>query len=322
MKVSQETEAAVQQSPLKFAVVVFSYNRGAHLRSCLEILERAWPEVPVEVVDDGSDDPEVLKVLDDYAGRIVVERIDVENKAKYGNLYVNMQRVYERTDDNTLLVCLQDDTQLIRRVTDADRQEILDHLKKHPNVAIMSPAFQRGTISAKALSELNYDADQQVYFFNRPKPKVAGMHYSDVALFHVGRLRKAGWRFIEDEFANDTQARDLFGRMPYLPCPWAMWVPNAPAYRNRSKNLAWRLGERWSRCGLYPFALMSDEQVVSMRTRDFETAKPVADDFLQLADGRELPHPWAYDPLKRWRLLRRLNEFEEWIKRVRKVLGI
>ena len=109
--------------------------------------------------------------------------------------------------------------------------------------------------------------------------------------------------------------------MAYLPCPWAMWVPNAPAYRNRAKTLAWRLGERWSRSGLYPFELMASAQVDAMRARDFEADKPVADRFLTLAGGRELPHPWAYDPLKRWRILRRLNEFEEWIKRVRKALG-
>lgn len=306
---------------MNFAVAVFSFNRGAHLRNCLRSIDRGWPGVNLHIVDDGSDDPEVAAVLGDYAGRAHIDRVDVLNKAKNGNLYRNMQRVYERLPDSTLLVCLQDDTQLVRSVTDHDRKEILDYLESYPSTAILSPAFQRGTISARALSELQFDPARQMFFFNRPNPKVAGMHYSDVALFHVGRLRQAGWTFIEDEFANDKQARALFGPMPYLPCPWAMWVPNAPAYRNRSKTFAWRLGERWSRSGLYPFELMTPAQVEAMRVRDFDAAKPIADQFLTLADGRELPHPWAYDPLKRWRILRRLNELEEWIKRTRSVLG-
>jgi len=306
---------------MNFAVAVFSFNRGTHLRNCLHSIEQGWPGVSLHLVDDGSDDPEVAQVLAEYANRAQVERVDVLNKSKNGNLYRNMQRVYERLSDDTLLVCLQDDTQLTRTVTDADRAEIVDYLDANPGSAILSPAFQRGTISARALSDLQYDSAHHMYFFNRPSPKVAGMHYSDVAMFHVGRLRQAQWRFIEDEFANDKQARDLFGQMAYLPCPWAMWVPNAPAYRNRAKTLAWRLGERWSRSGLYPFELMASAKVDAMRVRDFEADKPVADRFLTLAGGRELPHPWAYDPLKRWRILRRLNEFEEWIKRVRKALG-
>lgn len=298
-------------------IFVFSFNRGPYLANCIASIERCAPQAEVTIYDDASDDPETLRVLEQLGERCRIVRRKESTKARHGSLYDNMQDALDSIGDDRIIAFLQDDTQMIRPFDDADRAFIDGYFERHEDAAFLAPVFLRGTIRPKRLADFQYDAAEQVYCFVQDGQKVAGTYYSDIALLHTGRLRAAGWRFHADEFENELQAQQHFGRMGYLRDPFAMWVPNARAYRNRSKTLAFRLGERFSRSGLYPLQIMDPPAVAAMRQRDAANDKPLPERFLSLADGQTLPEPWPFNPLKRSRLLRRLNEFEEWMKRRR-----
>lgn len=298
------------------SIFVFSFNRGPYLANCIASIERCAPDASVTIYDDASDDPETLRILDRLAGRCQIVRRSQSTKARHGSLYDNMQDALDSVTDGRVIAFLQDDTQMIRPFDARDRAFIDDHFSRHEDAAFLAPVFLRGTIRPKRLADFQFDEADQVYRFVQDGQKVAGTYYSDIALLHTGRLHAMGWRFHADEFENELQAHRHFGRMGYMRDPFAMWVPNARAYRNRSKTLAFRLGERFSRSGLYPLQILEPEEVAAMRQRDAANDKPLPEPFLTLAEGT-LPEPWPFNPLKRSRLLRRLNEFEEWMKRVR-----
>lgn len=297
-------------------IFVFSFNRGPYLANAIDTLARCCPGVPVTIYDDASDDPETCAVLDTLEGKHTVIRRQAASKSRHGSLYDNMQAALDSCRDDEIAVFLQDDTQLVRPIDATDRDWVAQHFARHPDAAFIAPVFLRGSISDKALSAFRYAPDKRAYYFHRPTQKCAGMYYSDIAILHVGRLRACGWRFAHDELDNEFAAQALFGRMAYMADPLAMWLPNARAYRNRSKTLAFRLGERLGRSGLYPLRILDTPEVAALRERDHAGTPPLAEHFLEPREGR-LPHPWPFHPLKRWRLLRRLDELEEALKRLR-----
>ncbi|MCR9089823.1 glycosyltransferase family A protein [Algiphilus sp.] len=299
------------------SIFVFSFNRGPYLENCIASIAHCAPDAEVTIYDDASDDPETLRVLERLEARCRIVRRTQSTKARHGSLYGNMQAALDSVTDGRVIAFLQDDTQMIRPFEEADRQFVARHFERHPDAAFLAPVFLRGTIRPRRLAQFEYDIEAQVYRFVQDGQKVAGTYYSDIALIHTGRLHAIDWRFQGDEFENELQAQRHFGRMGYMRDPFAMWVPNARAYRNRSKTLAFRLGEHFSRSGLYPLHILEREAVAAMRQRDAATEKPLPERFLRLAEGN-LPEPWPFNPLKRSRLLRRLNEFEEWLKRLRR----
>lgn len=297
-------------------IFVFSFNRGPYLDNAIDALTRCCPDLPVTIYDDASDDPETCAVLDKLEAQHTVVRREAASKSRHGSLYDNMQAALDSCGENELAVFLQDDTQVVRPLEAADREWVAQHFARHPDAAFIAPVFLRGSISDKALSEFRFFPEARAYCFHRQTQKCAGMYYSDIAIMHVGRLRAIGWRFAHDELENELAAQARFGRMAYMADPLAMWLPNARAYRNRSKTLAFRLGERLSRSGLYPLRILDEAEVAALRGRDHGSAPPIAEHFLEPVSG-ELPWPWPFHPLKRWRLLRRLDEIEEALKRLR-----
>jgi hypothetical protein len=96
-----------------------------------------------------------------------------------------------------------------------------------------------------------------------------------------------------------------FGPMGYLFAPFAMWLPEVPAYRGKRKTLALRWAEQRRGCGFYPFRIMSADEVERLLARGPEVL-PVAEDFLH-GERSTPPAPWTYNPLQAEPLLKRLN---------------
>ncbi|MBC7185339.1 MAG: glycosyltransferase family 2 protein, partial [Marinobacter sp.] len=55
---------------------VFSYNRGPHLKNCIESIETCAAGHRVIVYDDASEDPETQQILRDIETRHEVRRRD------------------------------------------------------------------------------------------------------------------------------------------------------------------------------------------------------------------------------------------------------
>lgn len=295
---------------------VFSYNRGPHLKNCIESIEACAAEHQIVVYDDASNDPETQQILSEIGKRHEVRtRDDKASGDQHGALYTNMQRAIESVEGDSLVCFLQDDTQLVRKIDDQDIRFMEGYFEKFPNAGFLAPVFQKRITRQRTLDRFVYHEDRGVYVCeHRSRKQVAGVYYSDISVTRIDRLRNVNWRFVPGEFANEQQARTNFLEMGYLYAPFAMWLPNPPAYRNKKKSFTFRLAEIVNKAGFYPFAIMNKGAVRRLRTRPTSQV-PIAEDYLEVTVPG-LRSPWIYDPLRRYRILRKLAKFEAFLTQV------
>lgn len=287
---------------------VFSYNRGEFLANCVRSIEDCAPEAPITIVDDDSDDPATRETLTAIAERHEVMGPGTRAEHKHGGLYGNMQAALDSAAPEELVCFLQDDTQLVRRLDPSEPGAIARRFEQKPELGFLSPCFLRGR-SWRRKGGMQFTRDASIdLFFPCHSGHSAGIHYSDIAITQVGRLRSHGWRFEVGEGANDRAAARRFGPMGYLPEPFAMWLPSVPAYRGRTKSLTLRLAERHRGCGLYPLSYLDAKANARLR-RERGEHPPVAEHWLP-PTSRPLGFPWFYDPLNGSRWLKQLNRIE------------
>lgn len=295
---------------------VFSYNRGNFLKNCVASIEHCAPGFPIRIFDDHSTDAETRSVLDDLAQRHRVFYPNVEGEqTKHGGLYANMQNAFAISADDDLVCFLQDDTQLVRPVTEEDMRRFEHFFTISAKPCFIQPAFLHGRNRKKDNSLTRYNHELDVYHVDRLKNS-AGAFYSDICLFRVGDLRKVGWQFVQREAGNERQARERLAQMAYWRDPFVVWLPNVPAFRGKKSTLALRLAQRLRRSGFYPLDYLSAEQNRVFVERPV-SAFPYAEDFLQVRNG-PISQPWIYYPLQGSTALKLLNSVE---LKLRKLLG-
>ncbi|MDX1589072.1 MAG: glycosyltransferase family 2 protein [Oleiphilaceae bacterium] len=299
---------------------VFSYNRGPHLKNCIDSIEACAPGHPVVVYDDASEDPETQRIVADIGTRHeVVRREDKDSGDQHGALYTNMQRAIDSVREDSLICFLQDDTQLVRKIDEQDLRFMEGYFERFPDAGFLAPVFQKRITRQRTLDRFVYREDRGVYVCeHRSRKQVAGVYYSDISVTRSDRLRSVNWKFVPGEFDNEQQAKAHFLEMGYLYAPFAMWLPNPPAYRNKKKSFTFRLAEIVNRAGLYPFAIMDSDRVEALRTRPTRQV-PIAEDYLQVTVPG-LKSPWIFDPLRRYRLLRKMAKLEAFLRRLRGAL--
>lgn len=288
-------------------VCIFSFNRGHFLRHCIESVERCAPGWTICVFDDGSTDPLALEVLERTREKHRVLVATQSRDGKRGGLHGNMQRALELFHDQELLLCLQDDMQLVRAVTPDDERSLRQFFADDPRAGFLHPCFLKGSNRARDQRTMRFSSTRGVYF-RESTGQGSGVHYSDVMITSPRRLTASGWCFADTEAANDVQAARLFGAMAIMFAPFAMWLPEVPAFRGKRKTLALRIAERLRRCDFYPFQYLGAEQAGRLACRP-ASVLPIAEDFLTNSDPA-LAQPWAYQPFHGRSWLRALNSLE------------
>lgn len=297
-------------------VCIFSFNRGKYLRNCVDSIRRCIPDADIVIFDDNSSDPETCAYLKKVSASYQVIRPEKQGTIKHGGLYHNMDSALRRFHNRRLVCFLQDDTQVVRPVTFEELSALDQIFEKTDGLGFIHPCFVRGIdLTKRPVTPLPGPAPE--LFFRKDTGQSAGIHYSDLVVFRPGRLINAGWEFKQSEPSNDQQAKRLFGMMAYMWLPFAMWLPEVPAYRGKNKTLGLKLAERKKGVGFYPFQLWSDSQVAELKARSGNKL-PVAEDFL-ICMPKNPPRPWTYNPLTGLRFFKQLNNFEvalrRWFKR-------
>lgn len=295
-------------------VCIFSFNRGRFLQHCVDSVERCAPHWDICVIDDDSNDPGTRDTLNQIAKTHRVLNAGEIPGRKHGGLYGNMQNALETFKDRELLLCLQDDMQLVRSITPEDEQFVQNHFANNPDAAFIQPCFLKGSNRERDQKTLQFCEQRKIYV-RENKGQSAGLHYSDIHITSPSRLLAAGWQFADSEPDNDRQAARHFGKLAHLYAPFAMWLPEVPAYRGKRKTLALKLAERRRHCDLYPFQYLSDAQAQALRERP-TSVLPVAEDFLDNVEPN-LEKPWVYYPLQGSRWLKKLNSLELAVRRMK-----
>lgn len=295
---------------------VFSYNRGPHLWNCVQSIEHCAPGKKIIVFDDNSDDPETVSILKQIESKheIFSTERDV-NTSQHGALYVNMQRALDMTEDGKILMSfLQDDTQMVRPLTDSDIADLSNYFDHNPYAGFLSPVFRCAITRQKVHDRLRYQPEKNVYYYDRQSRKpIAGVYYSDISITRADRLKSVNWIFEMDEYSNEKQAERNFERMGYVFVPFAMWLPNGPAYRFKKKSLTFRLGEYLNASGLYPYEIMDQPTVDRLSERPTEE-KAIAENYLSIRGNKQPRQPWIFSPTRRPKWLRKAEKWEKFFR--------
>ena len=119
------------------ACYVFSFNRGRLLEQSLRTAAESLGDMPIFVVDDGSDDPETLDVLARWADRappLPETATGVAGERKTGGLYPNMDRAMSHAVAMGLDHALfhQDDMQFVRPLDETDARDVARYFEANP----------------------------------------------------------------------------------------------------------------------------------------------------------------------------------------------
>lgn len=286
---------------------IFSFNRGRYLKNCVESVQNCIPDAEIVIFDDASSDTDTQAYLKQISERHQILTPTKAGTNKHGGLYHNMNAALDVLRDRELLCFLQDDTQIVRKVSCQEIQEIRDLFSSHASLGFLHPCFIRG-ISHKKHPVTPMTGPTQEVFFRQDRGQSAGVFYSDLVIFRPQRLISIKWHFQQSEPSNDNQARAHFDMMAYMWFPFAMWLPEVPAYRGKKKTFALRMAENKKRVGFYPFNILSDQDAEKLKYHK-EERLPIAEDYLECTPVSP-PPPWTYNPLTGLRLLKHLNTAE------------
>ncbi|MCK0165077.1 hypothetical protein [Marinobacter sp. S6332] len=295
---------------------IFSFNRGRFLEHCISTIEQCVPDADIAIFDDESYDEYTRDVLARLAEKHEVLQPGNQSTHKLGGLYGNMQSALEYAADRSLVCFLQDDMQVVRPLASDEIAGFDRTFDENPNLAFLHPCFLKGINRERDVSTLDFNPDLAAYR-RSDTGQSAGQYFSAILIVRPSRLLDKGWLFRRNEPENDQQARQHFERIGHLFSPFAMWLPEVPAYRGKRKTLALKLAERARGCGLYPYKIMSEQEVRNLNTRSPDVL-PIAEDFLECTNSN-LPTPWGYYPMQGSRWLKKLNSLELALRRLFKL---
>lgn len=291
----------------KLLFCVFSFNRGQFLENCVASIERCVPDADIAVFDDDSTDEYTCGVLSNLSQRLEVIQPGNRSSHKLGGLYGNMQSAIEHASDHELVCFIQDDMQVVRPVKSEEITDLNRLFDNNPKVAFLHPCFLKGMNRERDKATLTYDLSLRT-FRRRATDQSAGQYFSAILVTRPSRLLEINWHFRLSEPANDLQARDYFQTIGHMFAPFAMWLPEVPAYRGKRKTLALKIAERWRGCGFYPYEILDESEVDYLQERCTDVL-PFAEDFLKCVNP-DLEKPWGYYPMQGSRFLKKLNSLE------------
>jgi hypothetical protein len=295
------------------SVAIYSFNRGPWLANCVASVQRNLENVPITIIDDGSDDPETVGILDRLAQELPVARpLSNDPAGRHGGLYANMQRMLDACKTRFLLN-LQDDTQIVRTFQAAEF-DVLTALMDQQGAAFCSPLFAQGRSSLRK-ARIDPVSDSRCFHQWNSKLRDAQLlAYRDVAIMDVERIRQAGWRYEDSERNSARSARVTFGPMLLMADPFVAFVPEVPTFRARQRTIGARIAEAMVGRTLKPFQNMTPASVAQMRTRS--EVSPARAALFLASECQSVSPPFEPNAVDVFRATRLLNKAEIALRRL------
>lgn len=296
---------------MNYHVVIFSYNRGPYLKNCVDSVIKHCNNIPFTIYDDGSDDPQLLSYLKSL-GSAVTHKKNTEF-SRHGGFYENMQAALNEIDAE-ILILLQDDTQIVRDISELDFNFWKNYFLNYPDCAFLNPVFMKGLRRKDFLRYYQPNHRDRVYrwvedFLNPSKDGPVPSFYMDICIVNAKKLRDIGWVYQSSEYLNGLQAQKFFNHgMPQLPDPFVFYVPEEPVYRSRLKTKGTQLAQKLSGNSVKSFISMTPREVNLMRDRNL-SIYPFAEDFIFTKDPK-VKKPYRFNIYRVHWLARLVNKIE------------
>lgn len=267
----------------KIAIYIFSFNRGKFLENCLKSTQYCAPGFDVTVIDDSSTDEMTLQILKEFGDKVeVIQIAPNDSKFNVGGLQNNMnyafQDALQKGRQYTLII--QDDMQLVRKITEADIASIDKFFEANPNSAQLYTCFMKSQWRDYDDTMMYLDSSSQAYLRKLGGKRHAG--YSDVGLFSVqrffelfGLLRvNINGRSNEEltvqmlERHNNTIAEENGIQVGFYAYPFMVYLPLPITYWRKKRNLYSEFKDWMGGVGFYPCEYMTDENCWALFNRD------------------------------------------------------
>lgn len=278
-------------------IYVFSYNRGRFLDNCLQSVAQCAPGWPMTVIDDRSRDPSTRSVLERVGQTTHVVHAGEAGlqEAKTGGLYNNMN--YALSDAASqgyrYALFIQDDMQLVRKLTDEDVQAFGAYFDANPRSHQLQTCFMKAMFASRDDADTVVDESRTAYI-RSSKPQGFGTFaaFSAVGLFSVERCIESFGAFLPGEHRNNDRAVALSLYMGLSAYPFMMWLPYPESHRGRRRSIPLQLVETLGGGGYHPYELMTDAAVRSLRDRAV-TERPYAEHWLRCPTVADRP-TWSF----------------------------
>jgi len=210
---------------------IFSYNRYLYLKNCIDSIEAFYPEIPVVIFDDNSNQSELTGYYEKLEKRAHyrIEKITTDtDQSKHGSLYglMNIALKYCCSRNYKYSFFIQDDMQFVQNI---DLDTLCQHyFTKWPQALMVSPLFMQKIF----LPEINNYVEEKDgdYFF-----KNYGV--ADAGIIHLSRAKGADLFFsARGERYNGEKYYKLGYQLVLSRNPCLAWVPWALSFKNNKKT--------------------------------------------------------------------------------------
>jgi glycosyltransferase involved in cell wall biosynthesis len=296
---------------VSYHVVIFSYNRGPYLKNCIDSVIKHCKDIPFTIYDDGSDDPELTNYLKSLGSTVKHRRNN--DFSRHGGFYANMQAALDELDAE-ILILLQDDTQIVRDLSEFDFNTWKKYFLNYHDCAFLNPVFMKGLRRRDFLRYYQPNHRDRVYrwvedFLNPSEDGPVPSFYMDICVVNAKKLRGLDWKYQPSEYLNGLQAQKILNHgMPQLPDPFIFYVPEEPVYRSRLITKGTQLAQKLSGNSVKSFVSMTPEEVELMKNRDL-SIYPFAEDFISTKDST-VKKPYRFNIYRVHWLARLLNKIE------------
>ena len=252
---------------MRVPVYIFSYNRLRYLKNAIKSVERFYPYSKIYIVDDGSDDVDMLEFIQQNA---TVYNFIFPNSSVCGDrggLYTNLNYcVYHAKQNGFQYVGFMfDDLQFVREWEEGTTEKYINFLSANKKrcYAIGSgfiPLTEKA-IGLDSKLELNMGL-----FVPKKDCECPVYRFADGGFISVDNFISLMGKFEIDEKQNQKKAIDKSLIVGSDPAPYITRLPFQEFKRRGRNPKAIELYNIVSRRGFYPIKYMTEEQILKLKS--------------------------------------------------------
>jgi len=254
---------------MKIPVYIFTYNRLQYLQNAIQSVEKFYPYETIYIVDDGSDDPEMLSFIEKNKNKYEFIFPNSKIIGDRGGLYSNLNYCmnHAKKNDYDYVLMMFDDLQIVRNISSSELEQDAYYLKNNSLRAYgIVPSFFPITEKSAGI-ELNLCV-QDNYYVAKKDCTIQTYNLADVGVVSVRNFFDLMKKFEINESLSQKKCREKNLVAPHSWLPIGSRLP-FQEYKRRGRNpKAIELLNVVSKRGFYPFNDMTELTVEALANRN------------------------------------------------------
>ena len=254
---------------MKIPVYIFSYNRLRYLKNLIDSVEKFYPYSTIYIVDDGSDEIEMLSFIERNQNKYHFILPNGEQCLDRGGLYYNLNYCINHAATNNYehVLFAVDDLQVVRSVSENEISKDIQFLSDNSS-SIFCIAASFLPLSEKFVGIEGGLHVKKDYYLPNDEFESGVYRFSESGFFSVENFIKLMGKFENSENLNQQKCKERNLLLAHACFPIGGRLP-FQEYRRRGRDKrAIALLNQVSKRGFYPFEEMTETQVGALFARE------------------------------------------------------